>query len=150
MNEPLERAHTLLRKAEHDLITADCIVGNPVLSDGVCFHAQQAAEKSLKALLAADGVEYPRTHDIDRLLNLVEPRFSEFEQLRDELGPLSGYAVDARYADSPGAEPNAADAQKALRIARSAYELAQGIIAGREEGTGEQVRLPEGNNTTHD
>jgi HEPN domain-containing protein len=42
---------------------ADTIIG---------FHAQQACEKCLKAVLASVGVEFPRTHDLLRLLELLD------------------------------------------------------------------------------
>ena len=34
-----------------------------------CFHAQQAVEKSLKALLTSWGIAFPKTHDLTRLLD---------------------------------------------------------------------------------
>jgi HEPN domain-containing protein len=60
------------------------------------FHAHQVAEKALKAWLSGVGVEYPRTHDLYRLLALVEaagPRASAY----DELVELNPFAVQFRY-----------------------------------------------------
>lgn len=41
------------------------------MSWAACFHAQQASEKSLKALLVAFGIDFPRSHALDRLLALL-------------------------------------------------------------------------------
>lgn len=43
-----------------------------VLREQVCFHAQQAAEKALKAILLSRNIEFPYTHDIKGLLKIAE------------------------------------------------------------------------------
>jgi len=61
--------------------------------DAVCFHAQQCAEKYLKARLQEAGIAFPRTHSLPMLLNLtctVEPLWSA---LQPPAGRLSAYAV---------------------------------------------------------
>jgi HEPN domain-containing protein len=61
------------------------------------FHAQQAAEKALKALLTHNQVEFPRTHVIATLINLCERSgYSDTETLYDAL-VLTRYAVATRY-----------------------------------------------------
>jgi len=68
-----------------------------VLQETLCYHCQQAVEKSLKALLIAHGVSFPRTHNVGTLLDLlpgvVVPAAISQEQLRG----LTAYAVLARY-----------------------------------------------------
>lgn len=62
----IRRAENDLRNAEHTLtLVHDCPF------DTVCFHAQQCAEKYLKALLLARGVRFPRTHDLLELRSLL-------------------------------------------------------------------------------
>ncbi len=56
-----------LAKAESDLATADLVLQGEGPYDTACFHAQQAVEKSLKALLALHAQPIPRTHDLDEL-----------------------------------------------------------------------------------
>ena len=58
-------------KAEEDFAVVRTLsrTRRPVLNDAVCFHAQQCAEKYLKALLTRDHVAFPKTHD---LLDLLE------------------------------------------------------------------------------
>lgn len=41
--------------------------------DAACFHAQQCAEKYLKARLVEAGKDFPKTHDLSAILNLVLP-----------------------------------------------------------------------------
>ena len=64
-----------VEKAEADLEAAEQLAPNVVsgarLREIVGFHCQQAVEKFLKALLAYYQVEFPKTHDIERLLVLV-------------------------------------------------------------------------------
>jgi len=60
-----------VEKAEKDLLTAqrELSFENPI-TEAVCFHSQQAAEKFLKALLVAHQVYFPKTHSIMELLEL--------------------------------------------------------------------------------
>ena len=53
-----------MRKGDSDLADARRTVGSGGPYDTACFHAQQAVEKYLKALLAFDGQPIPRTHDL--------------------------------------------------------------------------------------
>ncbi len=81
----------------------------------VCFHAQQAAEKALKAVIVHRGDVHPRTHDLLTLRGLM-PKMLQ-EQLDDaSLTWLTGFAVHARYADDLS-EVTPDDATDALRIA---------------------------------
>jgi HEPN domain-containing protein len=57
--------------AEEDYLLASSALRRKVpLSYGVCFHAQQCAEKYLKAVLVAQGQSFPKTHDLLMLHNL--------------------------------------------------------------------------------
>jgi len=58
-----------LQKARRDIRVAELALGED-LYDEVAFHAQQAAEKALKAVLVALGARPPRTHSLERLLAL--------------------------------------------------------------------------------
>lgn len=81
----------------------------------VAFHAQQAAEKLLKALLVRHQIPFPKTHDIAQLLELVA---QSTPSLCDELAPaalLTPFGVEFRY---PGEET--ADAGVAARAVHEA------------------------------
>lgn len=62
------------------------------------FHAQQAAEKAVKAGLLLSRIEPPRTHDLEILLPLLPDNWRA-KRSRRNLGRLTDYAADARYPD---------------------------------------------------
>jgi HEPN domain-containing protein len=71
-DELAEASRTLRRKAAGDAAAARELAGNPNIPDEIIgFHAQQAVEKWLKALVAGRGERFEHTHDLRRLLNLV-------------------------------------------------------------------------------
>jgi HEPN domain-containing protein len=84
--------------------------------DAVCFHAQQTAEKYLKAFLQEKGVGFPRTHSLIELLQLVAPLDASFELQRDVLIRLERYAVRYRY---PGESADQDEARSAFRSAQA-------------------------------
>lgn len=97
MKSNLDLARDLATKAANDLKMAEIGIAHDAPLDTVAFHVQQTAEKLVKALLASANVDYPRTHDLEALLDLAEPRWSVLETFRDPLLGLSSYAVDMRY-----------------------------------------------------
>jgi HEPN domain-containing protein len=105
----------LLRKAGHDLIAARATIATGQALDTVCFHAQQAVEKALKALLALRDVEYPWRHDLGELLGLARANYPGLDLPAEQLLQLSPYAVDARYDEAWS--PDAAEARHALDVA---------------------------------
>lgn len=99
---PAEHARLLLRKAAQDQAVLEKLIDDPVIEAATLgFHAQQAAEKLLKALLALGGHDYPRSHDLELLLDLLA---SVEVQLPDELlavETLTPFATIYRYDDLP-------------------------------------------------
>ena len=65
--------------------------------DAVCFHAQQCAEKPLKAALTESGLPFSRTHDLNYLLDLVLSAQPLWEAFRPSFQELVSYAVEYRY-----------------------------------------------------
>ncbi len=103
--------------ADEDLaLTRSALRRKRVLSSGACFHAQQCAEKYLKAVLVANQQPFPKTHDLSVLNDLCEKAGVSLALDIDQLDILSSYAVRVRY---PGEEPSAAEAQEAFTIARA-------------------------------
>lgn len=72
-----------------------------ILPEQVCFHAQQAAEKALKAVLLHRKVEFPFIHDIEALLEIMTQSGLLVPPNVANAGALTPYAVEARY---PGYE----------------------------------------------
>ena len=80
--------------------------------DATCFHAQQCAEKYLKARLEEAGVATGKTHDLAKLLSLILPVESSWKILRQDLIVLTDFAVDYRYPGSSATKTDAKDAVK--------------------------------------
>lgn len=106
-----------LLKADNDLTNATHTLklGTRCPTDTVCFHAQQCVEKYLKAVLVLEGIDFPKTNDLETLLSLVpaesRPELSDEEQAR-----LTQYATSARY---PGwEEVSLMAARRAVAVAR--------------------------------
>jgi HEPN domain-containing protein len=93
-----ETSRILLKKAEEDATAVREFAGNPEIADSIIgFHAQQAVEKWLKAVTAANGTPHSTIHDIDRLVEIVEAAGVEIPLDRDRLAVLTQYAVPLRY-----------------------------------------------------
>jgi hypothetical protein len=93
---------TLVRKVCSDTDVADAIIG---------FHAQQAAEKLIKAVLAARGITFVKSHALSYLIGLVEENDLETPDELSGADVLSPWAVEFRY---EGEEPPALDRSAAL------------------------------------
>ena len=65
--------------------------------DAACFFAQQCIEKYLKARLVEAGVPFPKTHDLEALLDLVLSVEPLWEAFRAKLGELTSFAAAFRY-----------------------------------------------------
>ena len=115
-----------LRKAENDL-KASMILLQEELLDGSAFHAQQAAEKALKAILVALGVKPPRTHRIERLLSLVEDKIDVSWAYEEDIPALSYYAIEIRY---PGPPVTEEEAREALNLAGKVVEWVKKRLEG--------------------
>lgn len=85
------------------------------LPDTVCFHCQQCAEKYLKALPLARGVEPPHTHELEILVQQCAVNDPWVVALRQDARHLSPYAVTTRY---PGTSATPDDARAALQAVR--------------------------------
>ena len=88
--------------------------------DGACFHAQQCAEKYLKARLGESGIEFAGTHDLVVLLNQVVSVEPMWEVFREDLAYLSAFAVEVRYPGESADKESATDARMRCRHFRLA------------------------------
>lgn len=96
--EPDTPAAWLLRANSDLALARAALAAAEVLPEDVCFHAQQCAEKAVKALLVHHGVAFPRTHAIEALFDLLEEQAGEHvpEEV-DQAFELSQYATQTRY-----------------------------------------------------
>jgi HEPN domain-containing protein len=112
-----------LTKADLDYRTAERLLDDPEpLRESIAFHCQQAAEKYLKAYLVAKGIEFPKTHSISRLLDLVSSVDGTLAASLDQAESLTPFGVEIRY---PGDFPELLHGQErevfaAARVTREA------------------------------
>lgn len=86
-----------LEKAEHDRLTAQAALAqSPPITDTAAFHCQQAVEKQLKAYLTWRERDFEKTHDLRALLEFCADDDPAFLEQRDEVEPLTAYAVRFR------------------------------------------------------
>ena len=87
----------------------------------VAYHAQQCAEKCLKAYLVFHNIDFPYSHDISRLLELCAEKASWTGKVQDA-EELSMYAISARYPED-GEEVTEEDARRAMAIAEDVRQV---------------------------
>lgn len=117
----MEKAEHDLKTAKHTLtLTTDCPY------DTVCFHAQQCAEKYLKALLTERGIPFQKTHDLTELLPLA-PKDARLDVFAEEVAELTPYAIETRY---PGDwDPQTReDAERAVALAHRIRQAVQELL----------------------
>ena len=95
--------------------------------DGICFHAQQCAEKYLKARLSEAGIKFTKIHDLSALLELVLPIEPSWEAFREDLAHLTDFAVSFRYPGESADRESAVSARKRCRGFRDAARKALGV-----------------------
>ena len=87
-----------LDKAESDLKVTEILLESDLESfDSIGFHAQQSAEKFIKALLVRHQIEFPKTHDISKLRNLVLKIDRSVSLKLEPADALTPYGVEFRY-----------------------------------------------------
>ena len=116
MDEPVQE---WIQKAEEDYETCLTLrrTRRKVFHNAVCFHAQQCAEKYLKAVLEEKHVEPRKIHALPVLLDDCVKYHPLLSALRPDIVKLSIYAVEFRY---PGESAVSEDAKEALRIIKKA------------------------------
>jgi HEPN domain-containing protein len=104
-------------KAEEDFVVAGRELRARKLPspNAVCFHAQQCAEKFLKARLQEAVTPFPRTHHLPALLNLALPVEPLWSWMLPALQKLDQYSVAVRY---PGFSATREDAREAMKLCR--------------------------------
>ncbi len=127
-NEDLAAAEHLLSEAETQADVAENIpapehptLGAPRYANIVAFHCQQAAEKYLKAFLTRHATEFPKTHDLEQLLDLAQTVDERLADLLRDVIVLTPYGVELRY---PGDRPDVTleQARQAVQLARKAQQ----------------------------
>ncbi len=115
-----------LRHAKADLALARVPLPTGGLYELLCFHAQQAAEKSLKAVLIHHGIEPPRTHNLERLIDLL-PASMKRERALTQSARLTIFATSSRY---PGSQERVDEDEyiEAVRLAQDVVNWAAAML----------------------
>lgn len=117
-----------LYKADLDMRSAEALLSqDPPLLYPSCFHSQQAAEKYLKAYLTQRQVEFPKTHSIREILNLVKTVDEELAAKLLDAAALTPYGIDVRY-PSDISEPTLDESKEALALAESVRDAVLHIL----------------------
>jgi HEPN domain len=101
-NDGHTHTQLLLRKAQSHRNVLDHVGPDPTFADMIVgFHAQQAIEKLIKAVLSHNQIAYPRVNDLDRLLHLLEAEQITQPPRTQQLVSLTPWATRFRYEDPP-------------------------------------------------
>ena len=94
-----------LNAAGDDLITIENLLDNPILTNIIAFHSQQAIEKSIKAIIEEFGIAFTKTHNLQTLLiRIEEVILISFNELI--ISELDRLYIDARYPGDLGLMPH--------------------------------------------
>ena len=100
MKPHIEEAWRSLRLADRDITAFDILKQEPAAHVSIVnFHAQQAVEKALKAVLYARQIEFERVHDLVKLASLLSGQGLALPVSTDQLRLLNPFAVTFRYDD---------------------------------------------------
>ena len=116
-------------KAEADLATAarELRARKQPNYDAACFHAQQCVEKYLKTRLVEANIRFTKTHNLERLLDLILPREPLWDSFRPMLIDMSSYAVAYRYPGESATRELAKQAVADCKVIRQAIRSSLGL-----------------------
>jgi HEPN domain-containing protein len=125
MNEKvIKLVKVWIKKAENDLKTAfdELNTENPA-TDTICFHAQQCIEKYLKAYLIFHQRNFPKTHNISRIIEICKEIDNDFQIIYNyKAHELTSYAIEVRYGEEEYF-PSVDEAREAVEIAKKVKEF---------------------------
>ena len=133
MKNPKANALRWLRQAEHDLAVAAKLLQSGDYSDSA-FHAEQSAQKALKAVLISQGRRYVTIHSVGELAKQAAAFKTAFLPLVDHAKRLDRHYLASRYPDAlpdpaiPAESYVLSEAEEALRIARTIFEASKSLI----------------------
>jgi HEPN domain-containing protein len=127
-----DELHTILaewvEKAEADLASAVRLLAEKEAwaAETICFHAQQCVEKYLKTMLVLARIDFPRTHDVRRLMGML-PSASRPDLSQAERDTLTPYATVTRYPTGLG-PLHIRQARQAVAMARRVRKHARSVL----------------------
>jgi len=113
-----------LKSAEPDLAIIRLIIHDETLTHQAAFHAQQAIEKSLKAIIEEYELSFIKTHSVRTLLGITETRIL-INANPDLVLMLDQLYIDARYPGEigllPFGKPSLKSAENLQKLAETIY-----------------------------
>lgn len=124
-------ARVWLARAKSNMALANTKDREGVFLEELCFNAQQASEKALKAVLQFKGIPFRYVHDLEELITALERNQVSVPADLKAAAALTEYAVELRY---PGTyEPvTETEYQQAIEMAGRIIRWAEGIIDGSD------------------
>jgi len=127
MKQP-ELVRLLLHKARQDEAVLAKLAADPELDDETLgFHAQQAVEKLLKAWLSHSGLDYPKLHTLETLIELLRANGQDLPEELSDLDYLTPFATVFRYEQLP--LTTAFDRNAALELVRKLRAFVEAQIS---------------------
>lgn len=129
MNSSLDHARGLLARARDDFFVVRRLAGEADAPGWVLgFHAEQAVEKALKAVLSSAGIEYPRSHNLVMLAELLRQAQQSLPPEVADFGLLVPYGVVLRYEEVPDDEPPQCDPAWFVKVAEQTLTWAAACL----------------------
>jgi len=127
----VEDTRAWLIKAARDLKAGEAALAAPEpIPEDAMFHAQQAVEKALKALLIWHDEPFRKTHDLREVGTQCVGLDPSLAAVCERAELLTPFAWQFRYPDELSPEPPTADARQALDLAREVYEAVLARLPG--------------------
>ncbi|MBT3274674.1 MAG: HEPN domain-containing protein, partial [Spirochaetales bacterium] len=121
------QAEAWLNSAKDDLLTIQEIIDNPLLTNIIAYHAQQAIEKSLKAFIETTAEDVPRIHNLITLRGIVGRKL-EIEIDSNSFDQINELYVDSRYPTDIGYLPEGKPSiEKAMLFQKTAEDICRQI-----------------------
>lgn len=117
-----------LSRAKSNLALAQQPRTNEIYLEDLCFEAQQAAEKALKAVLISRNIPFRYVHDLAELLTRIASTGISIPPAVNQAAGLTAYAVTARY-PGPYEAVTEGEYRQAIDCAAAVVNWAQEIIA---------------------
>lgn len=127
-HKPPGSSEKWLKHAQSDLHYA--MLGydeSSILAVHVCFHAQQAVEKAIKAVLLHHHMDFPLVHDLDELIEIARKGGLEIPPFLVDVDLLTPYAVETRY-PADWDEITELDVDLAISLAKRVLTWADKVI----------------------